>query len=149
MTEILPNLYLAGIEEVIEECETHAMNITHILNVASEIVTDRSFEYKYKHRGVIDDDDENDISQIFSECIDWIEEALSNDSKVIVHCWSGISRSVCVVLAYMIAKRGYTPEKALSTVMEKRPIIDPWKPYFQQLLRSSLQYSIQRIPVGY
>ena len=78
MTCIVGRLYLAGIEELVYETQSH------ILNVASELTFYRSVENKYLHRHVGDDD----ISVILDECADWIHNALSSDLnvKVMVHC---------------------------------------------------------------
>ena len=135
MTEIVPGLYLSGLEEVMCECERHTAGITHILNVAAEIEADRAPEYVYKHVGIGDDDGSDDISDILGECVDWVERALSGEpgNRVMVHCWSGVSRSVCVVLAYLVHRRGYTLGDAYAMVLLKRPIIDPWPRYLSQL----------------
>jgi hypothetical protein len=75
MSKIIPRLFLAGLQEVIDETETRALGVTHILNVASEIRSLRP-EYAYKHLGVDDDDQVDDIRDILDECVDWIAAAL-------------------------------------------------------------------------
>src|SRR5581483_3655005 len=42
------------------------------------------------------------ISEYFRECIDFIENAKSENGRVYVHCIAGISRSVTIVIAYLM-----------------------------------------------
>lgn len=132
MSQIQPNLYLAGIEETMHECEHHNNGVTHILNVASEIVADRSDKYTYKHCGVCDDHPQKDITIILDECVDWIDGAIQQGGTVWVHCWSGVSRSACVIMAYLVARQGYSAVDAFQMVLARRPIIDPWPRYLSQ-----------------
>jgi len=56
----------------------------------------------------------------------FIRDALKDpNSKVLVHCVMGISRSATVVCAYLIAEQGMTAQAAIDFVREKRPIICP------------------------
>jgi protein-tyrosine phosphatase len=43
----------------------------------------------------------------------------------LVHCAAGISRSVCLVVAYLIKVHKMTPEAALAKIREKRPWAGP------------------------
>jgi len=56
----------------------------------------------------------------------FIRDALKDpESKVLVHCVMGISRSATVVCAYLIAEKAMTGQAAIEFVREKRPIICP------------------------
>lgn len=86
MSKIIPRLFLAGLQEVIDETETRALGVTHILNVAYEIRSLRP-EYAYKHLGVGDDDQVDDIRDILDECVYCIAAALKVGGTIMVHCW--------------------------------------------------------------
>ncbi len=136
MTEIVSGLFLAGIGEVMEEADTKRLGITHILNVASEITYDRTADgYKYRHSGVSDDDPENDITLILDDNIEWVHEALSQGGRVMVHCWSGVSRSAVTVMAYLVRYHNESVVNAYHKVLAKRPIVDPWPRYLEQYQR--------------
>lgn len=144
MSEIVPGLFLAGIREVIDEVESKNLGVTHILNVASEITNDRTADgYKYRHSGVSDDHPKNDIVTILDDNIAWIHEGLSEGGRVLVHCWSGVSRSSITVMAYLVRYRNESVINAYHKVLAKRPIIDPWPRYLEQYQRwaSKLQRS--------
>lgn len=136
MSEIIPNLYIAGLEDVMKESETGQLGITHVLNVASEINVYRSREFHYKHVSVSDDgvDDRgtDDIASVFDECSDWIHEGLRADGRVMISCWSGVSRSVCVAMAYLASYCDMSADDAYIHVLKARPQADPFGPYMDQ-----------------
>ena len=51
---------------------------------------------------------------------------------VLVHCWSGISRSAVVVMAYLVAHHNMSVEQSRDFVLSKRPIVDVWPDYYEQ-----------------
>jgi len=53
---------------------------------------------------------------------DFIEAALRNNGKVLVHCREGISRSATLVIAYLMMKKGMTAKEAVRLVRNKRQI---------------------------
>jgi atypical dual specificity phosphatase len=65
----------------------------------------------------------------------WIRDALSGspDARVLVHCGEGISRSVSVVAAYLMAQYNWTPMEAVSYVKSKRRVAEPNFGFIQQL----------------
>jgi len=134
MTRIVNHLYLAGIDEVIDEVESREHSITHILNVAEEITCDRSDEYSYLHVPITDDG-QDDISLILDICADWIHNAIVNGGTIMVHCWGGVSRSACIVIAYMVKYRSMSVDTAYYVTRNKRLIIDPWRFYLDQVRR--------------
>lgn len=134
MTEIVPNLYLAGLREVIDEVQTKQRGVTHILNVANEITNDRTNDgYQYMWNGVDDDDPQGDITPTLDANVAWIHEALLSGGKVMVHCWSGISRSAVTVMAYLVRYHDMSAVNAYHKVLARRPIVEPWPRYLDQL----------------
>eukprot|EP00294_Goniomonas_avonlea_P009490 CAMPEP_0114571108 /NCGR_PEP_ID=MMETSP0114-20121206/17573_1 /TAXON_ID=31324 /ORGANISM="Goniomonas sp, Strain m" /LENGTH=214 /DNA_ID=CAMNT_0001758211 /DNA_START=1 /DNA_END=643 /DNA_ORIENTATION=+ len=78
--------------------------VTHVLTVAARLKP--SFPVANVTHLQVDatDHPQFDILQVLSECVTFISEALSkrDDNVVLVHCASGVSRSVTVCVAYMM-----------------------------------------------
>lgn len=133
MTRINDNLFLASLAEANKEVGTKALGVTHILNVAQEINMDGASEgYDYMQLGVCDDDPQNDITPTLDPCIQWIHQACKGGGKVLVHCWSGVSRSAIVVMAYLVRFEHKSAVDAYHKVLARRKSVDPWPSYLQQ-----------------
>jgi dual specificity MAP kinase phosphatase len=62
------------------------------------------------------------------------DEARKNNSKVLVHCQAGVSRSPTIVIAYIMKKYSLNLNEAYSKVREMRPIIAPNLIFMSQLM---------------
>ncbi|KAL3157818.1 hypothetical protein ABBQ32_012240 [Trebouxia sp. C0010 RCD-2024] len=131
MSVITDQIVLAGIKEVTDEVHTKKLKITHILNVASEVVTDR-YDYVYRHNGLSDDDPKSDIRTTLDGNIRFMHEAIINGGTVMVHCYSGVSRSAVTVMAYLVKYQGLSAVDAYHKVLARRSIVDPWPNYLKQ-----------------
>lgn len=122
------------------------------------------------HVLVVDKEDTN-LEMYFDECVDFIDEAKRQGGSVLVHCFIGKSRrsvfvfgflvyfnksgkvllspecfapftrSVTIVVAYLMKKRGMTLKQALEHVKSKRPVASPNAGFIRQLqdLEKSMQ----------
>lgn len=77
-----------------------------------------------------------DIMQFFEEVNTFIDEG---EGATLVHCHSGISRSVTLCLAYMVGKCGYSLSDAMKEMNEKRPISNPNLGFIGQLSKYARQ----------
>lgn len=66
-----------------------------------------------------------DIRNDMVEAVKFIREGVAAGEKVLVHCHAGISRSVTVVLAYLMICRDCNLDTALAIVTSARPIARP------------------------
>ncbi|KMT15476.1 hypothetical protein BVRB_3g058320 isoform B [Beta vulgaris subsp. vulgaris] len=107
------------------------LNITHILTVAASIPPAHPHDFTYKIIQVADRED-TDLAQYFDECVEFIDEA-KRSGGVLVHCFVGRSRSVTIILAYLIKRRGMTVSQALEYVRSKRPQASPNAGFIKQL----------------
>ncbi|CAL0327710.1 unnamed protein product [Lupinus luteus] len=87
------------------------LGITHILCLCTNEIgqSDSQFPdlFEYKNFYVCDDEDSN-ISDIFKEACDFIDCVEQTGQKILVHCFEGRSRSVTLVLAYLMLKKKLT-----------------------------------------
>jgi len=67
--------------------------------------------------------------------IQWLDQIIASGQQVLVNCAAGRSRSVSLVLAYMIVREGFTFEDALAQVRSVRPQSNP-NPNFVDQLRN-------------
>ncbi|XP_074381978.1 dual specificity protein phosphatase 1-like [Apium graveolens] len=89
-------------------------------------------DFKYRTVDVQDRHDVN-IAQYFDDCIGFIDEAKEMGGNVLVHCFVGRSRSVTIVVAYLIKKHGMSYSEALQHVKSKRAIASPNSGFLLQL----------------
>lgn len=134
MSKIFKNLLVGGFEESFDRSILLAHNVTHILNVASELNVVERVGRQYMKCGVEDDDANGFISAIFDTTNEYIARAIQDGGCVFVHCLEGKSRSVCVCLAYMVRVMGYNFEDALAKICEKRNI-DIFPLYLSQTIQ--------------
>ena len=66
--------------------------------------------------------------------VDFISSQREIGHTVFVHCHMGISRSGMVVTAYLMAREGWSRDKALAYVRLKRPEVDPNSAFMELLL---------------
>ena len=138
----LPRLFIASQDVAYDNSALSALGVTHILNVAADLPNAFPSEYVYCSVPMYDDEDEI-LMRHYSKCQDFIDEALSKeDGRLLVHCRAGRSRSVSVVVAYMMHKdKSLSVEKALEKIRETRPNADPNSGFVKQLkaLETELQ----------
>jgi len=90
---------------------------TAILNLFEEQPYEPPAHVVYHHNG-FPDTQPFPIETIW-ECVRWIDRELAVGHKVLVHCAEGNSRSVTVVIAYLIFKGG-SLEAAKSLILSKK-----------------------------
>lgn len=87
----------------------------------------------------------SNIATHFSECFQFISDAISGGGRVLVHCLAGISRSASVVIAYVMATKGMTLLRASEYVRARRHWINPNTGFMNQLKRFEAQLASTRV----
>ena len=75
----------------------------------------------------------DDIKKHFMITNTFIETAISANKNILIHCVCGVSRSVTIVVAYLINKLGITPKDAIDFIKSRRPVANPNKGFLLQL----------------
>eukprot|EP01134_Creolimax_fragrantissima_P001406 CFRG1406T1 len=137
-TEVLDYLYLGNKRNSADIDNLKNLGITHVLNVAKECTQplEKSLGLQYKNVPLLDSTEE-DILSILEETIRFIDDAKLSSGKVLVHCVGGISRSVSVVLAYLVRTHGMTLDTAYAFMKERKSNISPNISFMGQLLEFS------------
>jgi len=131
MDEIIDNLYLGSLHAGSNGSELRKQGITRVINL-SYVSYPENDGIAYKTINLYDSP-LADIGSYFDECVVFIDDALSKNEKILVHCYAGISRSSSIILAYLINKYNYSLKDALKIVKKKRPIVQPNSGFMTQL----------------
>ncbi|XP_016130726.1 protein phosphatase Slingshot homolog 1-like [Sinocyclocheilus grahami] len=112
--------------------ELQDSGVGYILNVTKEI--DNFFPGTFCYCNVrVYDDETTDLLAHWNETYNFIVKAKKNNSKCLVHCKMGVSRSASTVIAYAMKEYGWSLEKAYSFVKQKRNIAQPNPAFMKQL----------------
>ena len=135
-SEIRNNIFIGDLASASNKTSMKEQGITHVLSIYNgsyEMFPD-DFKYKIIH---INDDSWCDIKKHFGEAIEFISDAVKDqNNKVMVHCQRGVSRSVTLVMAYMLWEMNNrerieqdSVEEVISSILsgiqEHRSIADP------------------------
>uniref|UniRef100_H0UT75 Dual specificity phosphatase 9 n=1 Tax=Cavia porcellus TaxID=10141 RepID=H0UT75_CAVPO len=145
--QILPNLYLGCARDSANLESLAKLGIRYILNVTPNLpnLFEKNGDFHYKQIPISDHWSQN-LSQFFPEAITFIDEALSQNCGVLVHCLAGVSRSVTVTVAYLMQKLHLSLNDAYDLVKRKKWSISPNFNFMGQLLdfERSLRLQEQR-----
>ncbi|KAL3812695.1 hypothetical protein ACJIZ3_013963 [Penstemon smallii] len=130
--KIEEDLYLGSLGSANNKSALKSLNVTHILTVANSLPVAHPNDFKYK---IIEVCDRSDVTLLpfFDECFAFIEEARTTGGAVLVHCFAGRSRSVTIIVAYLMFKNGMSLSKAMEHVKGKRPVVSPNSGFMLQL----------------
>jgi hypothetical protein len=140
MGEIIPNLFIGDETNSNDGYELNYFKISIIINTAIEI---NRIAYHYKlvdYKNVLAyDDDDFKINRFFDDTSDYINKNIK-DNKILVHCAMGRSRSVSIVIAFLIKYHKMTTEKALEMIKKVRPCAQPNDGFIKQLKEYETKY---------
>lgn len=130
--QVYPGLFVGDLRASMDKESLDNNGITHIVSVmngSGRVWKD--IKYSLCH---INDDGWVDLSKFFDSSVGFIEQAINNGGKVLIHCKAGVSRSVTISLAYVMKKENISPSAALKIIKEQRKVANP-KPEFMRLLQ--------------
>lgn len=131
---VLPGLYVGGISDATDVPSLQGAAITHILTVDSAEQKDlpHSFQKKFIH---LLDDSSADLLSYLPECLEFLKDALEKpESRVLVHCHAGVSRSAAVIAAYMMNTTRCTFEEAYRRLQDTKSDIKIHEEFVNQLM---------------
>ncbi|XP_011154693.1 dual specificity protein phosphatase 22-B [Harpegnathos saltator] len=131
MNKVLPGLYVGNYQDSKDMIQLERYKITHILAIhdgARRLHSDKH----YLCILAADTPDQN-LSQYFSLCNDFIHAARLRGGNVLIHCLAGMSRSVTLAVAYIMSTTDLSWKEALKVVRMGRSIANPNVGFQQQL----------------
>jgi tetratricopeptide (TPR) repeat protein len=151
MHKICDGLYIGSMSAASNLDGLKQNNITHVLNVASEVPNyfenSSEIKIKYAHENLLDTCD-SDILQNdqLEKCIGFITNAIESGGCVLVHCQAGMSRSGAMVVAYLMKSQNLTYDDAVAKARSIRPCVCPNIGFERQIKKYFGEISIS-IPV--
>ncbi|XP_066582561.1 dual specificity protein phosphatase 15-like [Prorops nasuta] len=131
MNKVLPGLYIGNYQDSKDMDQLDRFLITHILAIHD--TARRLHSDKHYLCILASDRPEQNLSQYFSQCNDFIHAARLRGGNVLIHCLAGMSRSVTVAVAYIMSTTTLSWKEALKVVRVSRSIANPNAGFRQQL----------------
>ena len=135
---IRPFLLLGGKWSAGDVNRLRQHNVTHIVNVTAQIPNSFPSEFAYLNIR-IPDADTVDISRHFEPACAFISACRDRQGTVLVHCSAGMSRSVTIVLAFLMRAESMSLIAALELVKSKRHMVSPNAGFMRQLVELELK----------
>lgn len=132
MSYILDNIYVGNISTSINKELLKEKGITHILSATSHFMPAHPEDFKYLHIPSYDITS-FDLSTFFKNGNDFIREGTEGNNRILVHCIYGRSRSVSLVISYLMTHKNYSFQDALDLVKNQRPVANPNESFIKQL----------------
>ena len=146
-SRVLPYLYVGSKEDARDLPLLLKLGVTHVLNAAAGLAPAHADRFVYLHIGLEDEKDE-DVASAFAEASAFIEDARAGGGVVLVHCAAGISRSVSLVLAWLVGEERMQLRAALALVRRRRPFACPNEGFRLALARFELRVAGASSVVG-
>ena len=106
-----------------EECLAK-LGISHILNAANNLPNFFEDKFVYLHLPLYDSEDEK-IVNVMPRAIDFVKRVEQLKGRVLIHCVSGVSRSVTICVLYLVMHHKLPLRDAYNYVYSCRPFIAP------------------------
>ncbi|XP_039366529.1 dual specificity protein phosphatase 9 [Mauremys reevesii] len=133
--QILPHLYLGSARDSANMETLARLGIRYVLNVTPNLpnLFEEQGGFRYKQIPISDHWSQN-LARFFPEAIAFIDEAVSQNCGILVHCLAGVSRSVTVTVAYLMQRLNLSLNDAYDLVKRKKADISPNFNFMGQLL---------------
>lgn len=129
---IITNIYL-GSQDCCEESVLLEYSIRNVLSIGVE----PSCKYEniqYKFVECLDLPETSIVKVLEDNCIPYINDSLSKNENILIHCNAGVSRSSAIVIGYLILEHKLEYNDAYALVKQARPCIKPNVGFESQLV---------------
>ena len=132
--EICQGLFLGNQESSQNSSFIQTRKITHIINAASKDCPSYIHPHVQYYNIPISDEISASITPYLSTSINFIKKAHEENGCVLSHCEKGLSRSVSIVIAYLISEKKMSYRSALNKTLEVRPHTQPNPKFTKELV---------------
>ena len=135
MTEIIPRIYLGNAYNARDYYTLKKNNVKLIVNCTKEFPNFFENDFIYYNVPILDENNTN-ISLYFNDTIEKIHKIYNEDNNnaIFIHCFMGASRSVAILIGYLIKHCSMTVDDAIQYIERKRPFINLNIDFYFQLL---------------
>ena len=126
-SQILPHIYVGPELTFGDEVVLNMLEITDVLSVIdTSYYVPPNFAPENRFHIYLADSRDSKLGPHINNAVEFIDKAIKSGGNVYIHCRSGRSRSVGIVIAYLLSKRVYTTyHEALAFVRAQRPSANP------------------------
>ena len=133
MSKIIEHLYLGSIDEAYDQKWVNENNVKVIISFVHYGPEIKHNNVAYYHFPMLDYTKDVDPFLYYDQFKQVLDENLSAQQSVLVHCIRGASRSATNVIAYLMEKENRKLDDVLSQVKTIRPIVEPNKLFMKYL----------------
>lgn len=123
MDKVLPGLYVGNYRDSKDHQQLEKHGITHIIAIHDS--PRRLIPDKHYLCIMASDTPDQNLSQYFPVCNDFIHAARLREGNVLIHCLAGMSRSVTVAVAYIMSVTHLSWRESLKVVRSGRSVANP------------------------
>jgi hypothetical protein len=138
ISKITDDIYISDAINAMDYQSLKLLGIKQILIAGNEIPRHGDLHFKVFHVKINDLPNEN-IKKYFNPSFNFIKK-----NKTLVHCAMGMSRSVSIVIAYLMRANAMSYEEAHATVKARRNIANPNSGFIAQLKQYEAELSAKR-----
>lgn len=136
-TQIRENMFLGALHDAQNDELLDRLGITHILNCCKTDSRANDVTGRYEYLELMCDDNlQQSLDDKLGPAFKFIDSVMQRSgSKVLIHCYAGISRSAAITIAYMMYRMGMTYDESYKELKQKRSIVAPNINFISQLMK--------------
>jgi len=133
-THIIDNIYVGSAYNVSNYDVLHKYNIRYVINMTSDLSNYHGTRLKYDNFPLYDNNKESIkvyLIQAYKNILNY--QSSHPGDNILVHCFMGASRSVSVIVYYLMMKHNFGVQEALFYIRNKREIINISQLFYKEL----------------
>ena len=134
-TLIINNIYLGSAYNASDWYSLEERKITAVVNVSEELTNYFEKYIEYTRINILDNE-EAQFGDFFEKAYIFIENCVENSIPILIHCYMGSSRSVSIIIYYLMKKHNKTLNEAILLVRSKRSIVNLNKVFYNELKKA-------------
>lgn len=140
-TKIIDRLYLGNSFNARDFYSLEENKIGLIINSSPCVPNYFTDYFEYYNVNIKDIEGQNMLTHL-EKIVEYMNNYLNKNSNksVFVHCFMGCSRSVTIIIAYLMRYKNFRLRDAMNFIKEKRDIVNLNKDFFNQLVEYEKKY---------